>query len=134
MYLKNYLDQHETVKKEMDVIKRLITSSDIAVHSKEIASHINTLAGKISMHLLMEDRYLYPGLAEHGNEQIKKMSETFQKEMGNLAEVFMSYKERYNTAPKVIQNMNSIKSDTNEVFSKIEKRIQKEETELYKFI
>ena len=128
------MEQHEEVKKEMNAIKKLLASSDIAEHSKEIASHMNTLAGKISMHLLMEDKHLYPNLIERGNDEIKRMAERFQKEMGNLAEVFMGYKERYNTAPKIMQNINTIKSETNEVFSKIDKRIQKEENELYKHI
>ena len=134
MYLENYLEQHEEVKKEMDAIKALLAFNDIAEHAKEIASHMNTLAGKISMHLLMEDKHLYPNLIERGNDEVKRMAERFQKEMGNLAEVFVGYKERYNTSKKIIQNINSIKSDTNEVFSKIEKRIIKEENELYKHI
>ena len=53
--------------------KILNAFNDIAEHAKEIASHMNTLAGKISMHLLMEDKHLYPNLIERGNDEVKRM-------------------------------------------------------------
>ena len=132
--LKNYLEQHESIKEEMNAIKKLTASSNIADHARDIALHISTLAGRIKIHLSMEDKYLYPGLKERGSEQIKNMATAYQKEMGGLADVFVIYKDQYNTAPKIQQNLKNLKSDTDKVFSEIEKRINKEESELYKFI
>lgn len=134
MDLKNYLEQHESIKEEMNAIKKLTASSNIADHARDIALHISTLAGRIKIHLSMEDKYLYPGLKERGSEQIKNMATAYQKEMGGLADVFVIYKDQYNTAPKIQQNLKNLKSDTDKVFSEIEKRINKEESELYKFI
>lgn len=71
---------------------------------------------------------------ERGSEQINCMVTAYQKEMGGLAEVFVIYKDQYNTALKIQQNLKNLKSDTDKIFGEIEKRIKKEESELYKFI
>ena len=91
-------------------------------------------AGKIKIHLSMEDKYLYPELQKRGSEQARKMAIAFQGEMGGLADAFFEYKNQYNTAPKVLQNLGKLQSDRLNIFGKIEKRTQKEEKELYKLI
>ena len=134
MNLKSYLDQHEAVKEEIKIIKSLVASGDYEKNGKEIALHISTLAGKIKVHLSMEDKYLYPGLIEKGSEDVKKLANSYQREMGDLAGEFVTYKDKYNTNPRLLQNADSLKSDTEKIFQKIEMRIQREEKELYKFI
>ena len=54
--------------------------------------------------------------------------------MGDLAEKFLAYKDKYNTKPKILQNLATIKQETIQIFQAIEKRVQREEKELYKFI
>ncbi|MDD3239806.1 MAG: hemerythrin domain-containing protein [Lachnospira sp.] len=134
MNLKSYLDQHEAVKEEIKIIKSLIGSGNYEKNGRDIALHISTLAGKIKVHLSMEDKYLYPGLIEKGNADVKKMANSYQREMGDLADEFVKYKDKYNTNPKLLQSAESIKSDTEKIFQKIETRMQREENELYKFI
>lgn len=134
MNLKSYLDQHKAVKEEIKIIKSLVASEDYEKNGRDIALHISTLAGKIKMHLSMEDKYLYPGLIEKGSADVKKMANSYQQEMGNLADEFVKYKDKYNTDPKLLQSAESIKSDTEKIFQKIETRMQREENELYKLI
>ena len=120
MNLKSYLDQHEAVKEEIKIIKSLIGSGNYEKNGRDIALHISTLAGKIKVHLSMEDKYLYPGLIEKGNADVKKMANSYQREMGDLADEFVKYKDKYNTNPKLLQSAESIKSDTEKIFQKIE--------------
>lgn len=134
MELMNYLDQHESIKKEISVIKHLTGENDVEANVKDIALHVSTLAGKIKIHLSMEDKYLYPELQKRGSNQEKTMATAFQKEMGGLADAFVLYKDQYNTVPKIMKNLGQLKSDTLQIFEKIEKRIEKEEKELYKLI
>lgn len=134
MDLKNYMDQHESIKEELSAIKKLTSGNDVEENAKEIALHVSTLAGRIKIHLSMEDKYLYPELQKSGSEQERKMALAFQDEMGGLAEAFVVYKDQYNTVPKILQNLGKLQSDTWNILDKIEKRIQKEERELYKLI
>ena len=134
MNLKSYLEQHEAVEAEISIIKKLVTEHDLEKNASEIALHISTLAGKIKIHLAMEDQYLYPNLQKSKDELVRKLAVSYQTEMGNLAENFVAFKDKYNTKPKIIMNQNTIKQDINQIFGAIEKRVQKEENELYQFI
>lgn len=134
MILNNYLEQHKTVEAEIAIIKSLMNTDDILQNIEEIALHVSTLAGKIKIHLSMEDKYLYPNLQKSDDEQVKKLAEEYQKEMGDLSEKFVAYKDKYNTRPKILQNLSTLKQETTSILLAIEKRIQREEKELYKFI
>lgn len=134
MNLKNYLEQHHTIAAEIEVIKKLVLDSDIEKNASDIALHISTLAGKIKVHLSMEDKYMYPELEKSEDEHIKKMAEKYQREMGNLAEDFTLYKDKYNTKLKILNHKQEIKSETTNIFGEIEQRVHKEESELYQYI
>ncbi len=134
MNLNNYLEQHKTVESEITTIKSLINTNDVQQNAGDIALHISTLAGKIRIHLLMEDKYLYPNLQKSDDERVKRLAKDYQKEMGNLSEKFIAYKDKYNTKQKIAQNLSTIEQETTDIFLVIEKRIQREEKELYKFI
>jgi hypothetical protein len=132
MDLNNYLEQHRAMELEITTIKSLINTNDVQQNAGEIALHISTLAGKIKIHLSMEDQYLYPGLQRSEDERVKNLAADYQKEMGDLAGKFVTYKDKYNTKPKILQNMSSVKQETSQIFLAIEKRIRREENELYK--
>lgn len=134
MNLKNYLEQHHTIAAEIEVIKKLVLDSDIEKNASDIALHISTLAGKIKVHLSMEDKYMYPELEKSEDEHIKEMAEKYQREMGNLAEDFTLYKDKYNTKLKILNHKQEIKSETTNIFGEIEQRVHKEESELYQYI
>lgn len=134
MDLKNYLEQHRALVSEITIINSLINMNDVQQNAGNIALHISTLSGKIKIHLSMEDKYLYPELQKSEDERIKKLTADYQKEMGDLAEKFLAYKDKYNTKPKILQNLATIKQETTQIFQAIEKRVQREEKELYKFI
>ena len=134
MDIKNYLEQHQALITEITTIKSLMSANDVQQHAGDIALHISTLAGKIKIHLSMEDKYLYPGLQESEDKHVRKIADDYQKEMGDLAEKFVNYKDKYNTKPKILQNLEIIKQETTQIFQAIEKRVEREEKELYKFL
>lgn len=134
MNVNNYLEQHNTIAEEISIIKRLVHSNKMENNTGEIALHISTLAGKIKIHLSMEDKYLYPRLKESNRPEVRKLAEQYQKEMGSLAESFVRYKDKYNTMPKIVGNEKELVTDTDSIFKAIEKRVEKEEKELYNLI
>ncbi|HHU73756.1 MAG TPA: hemerythrin domain-containing protein [Clostridiales bacterium] len=134
MNLNNYLEQHKRVEAEITTIKSLLKIDDIEENAGEMARHISTLAGIIKIHLSMEDKYLYPGLQDSEDEGVKELAIDYQNEMGDLAEKFVLYKDKYNTKTKILLNQSSLNQDTTDILQAIEKRLQREEDELYKFI
>lgn len=134
MNLKNYLKQHDDIRNEIKTLKELIKNGGLDEHSGKIALHVSSLSGKIKIHLLSEDKYLYPTLLNMGNEDLRMMAGTYQNEMGSLADNFAKFKDMYNTQNKIMQNKFSFESDMNNIIGQIEKRLVKEEGELYKMI
>ena len=77
----------------------------------------------------MENKYLYPQLKE--NLKTKNTAESFEKEMEGILEVFLNFKEKYNTSVKIDENINLFKKETLAVLKALEERIAKEEKSLY---
>ncbi|MBP9597266.1 MAG: hemerythrin domain-containing protein, partial [Fusobacteriaceae bacterium] len=98
--LDNYFRQHKEISELINTIKTMAIK-DLIANSKEIATTLNNLSGKLKVHLSMEDRYLYPNLK--AKNESKNIAEKFENEMGNLAKEFLNYKEKYNTYIKITE-------------------------------
>ena len=106
-------------------------NKDLEEESSEIAKNINLLSGKLKIHLESEDKFLYPNLLKNENEKIKNIAKCYIDEMGDIFNIFNNYKNQFNTRSKIINNKDNFVINTKEVFDKIEKRMKKEDKELY---
>ena len=122
--LDNYFRQHKEISELINTIKTMAIK-DLIANSKEIATTLNNLSGKLKVHLSMEDRYLYPNLKS------KNIAEKFENEMGNLAKEFLNYKEKYNTYIKITESPINFKNETTKIMKALEDRMSREEKDLY---
>lgn len=122
--------QHKEIAAIIDKLKSALPKEDYAV----IAKIINELAGKIIMHLKYEDDYLYPELLKNESTIVKDKANKFIKEMGDLASVFVEYKDKYNTKSKIESNLNEFKKSSTQIIRALEKRLNKEDNELYVYV
>ena len=124
----NYIRQHNEISEVLDQIKLLI-DKDVVSNAKQLAELINNLAGKLKIHLTMEDKYLYPSLK---NEIVsKQIALKFEEEMGNISVIFNEFKLKYNTTNKIETNSKNFKVDIVKLLFLLENRLNKEEKELY---
>ena len=100
----------------------------------EIAYNINALSGKLKMHLMSEDQFLYPALMKSGDTTVRDTAQDFNKEMGNLPSSFNSFIQQYNTPIKITQHRNSFAADSKNIFRLITERIHNEDEKLYPLI
>jgi len=122
-------EAHISIYTTLNDIKKML--ENIEENATLIARSISRLAGTLKVHLSNEDRYLYPTMLENGDTTLKGKASEYQKEMGNLSQEFMIFKDKYNTSSKLITNRSSAKKEITDVFNKIEVRMQKEDNELY---
>lgn len=134
MNLSSYLDQHKSIREEINWIKSKLTLEKVTENAMEIALHMNQLSGKLKIHLLNEDKFLYPSLIASKEDEIKQMAIEYQNEMGDLQEQFKVFKEKYNVKTKLLEKSELFIEEAKIVILAIEKRILKEEKELYIFI
>lgn len=130
--LTNLTRQHTTIMDEVNLIEDEIRKP--LINTDETALHINLLAGHLKMHLMSEDKYLYPDLLVCSDKEIQTMAKQYMDEMGNLSETYKEYKNNYNVGSKIIENQNKFKNDTIKIVNELKKRIDKEEKGLYTLI
>ena len=134
MNLNNLMRQHGDISDEIRLIKEMINRNVMVLDAMEAASHINKLAGKLQIHLTSEDKFLYPTLINGKDLSLKKMANLYMNEMGEISQVFTSYKNKFNTKNKIEANLMGFVEETKCILKAIETRINKEENELYKMI
>lgn len=128
-----YKRQHEEIGEIIKNIRSLVAGGRPEAKANELAFMINTLAGKLKIHLNTEDKYMYPELLNSQSEEVRNTAKVYIEEMGTISETFMAYKERFNTRSKIIAKLDSFESESYRVFSVIEKRIAREEAHYIQF-
>lgn len=133
--LNNLNKQHSSITSEIESILFEVQKEDVSqIDTSATALHISILAGQLKMHLLNEDKFLYPNLLACNDIQIKELTNQYKNEMGNLAEEYTKFKNNYNTKNKINQNITMFLPDTIKIMTVLKNRIEKEDKELYRLI
>lgn len=131
--IESFKRQHEEIGEIIKNIRSLVAEGRPEAKANELALMISTLAGKLKIHLNTEDKYMYPELLNSQSEEVRNTAKDYIDEMGSISETFMAYKERFNTRSKISANLDSFESESDRVFSIIEKRIAREEAHYIHF-
>lgn len=134
MELKNYMEQHDRIREELEILKTLCKNRDLEQTASEIALHISSLAGKLKIHLSSEDQYLYPALLRSVDSKLVNQAEEYQREMGNLLALFTEFKDKYNTKIKILSERDSFFGEIEKIMRSIVTRMEKEESGLYRLV
>lgn len=122
---------HKEIYEIIDYLKSNLEEGKVQQESRKLAQSICTLAGKLKIHLISEDDCLYPRLLGGTDIKAKETAERFSKEMGNLSQVFLEYKSKYNISSRILGGIQSYINDTRVVTDAMEKRMKREDKELY---
>jgi iron-sulfur cluster repair protein YtfE (RIC family) len=135
MNIDNLIRQHKDIFEEITYINAIIVKKDIDSHLSDLAIHINTLAGKLQIHLSSEDKFLYPNLLNGQDANLKNIATSYIDEMGGISDTFTEYKNTFNTKTKITSlGIPTFIVETKKILKSIETRILKEENGLYKLI
>lgn len=96
-----------------------------------LAKKINNLSGYLKIHLVNEDKHLYPRLLESGNKALEEKTRRYIDEMGSLNSTFNEFKGKFNIASKIKNFGEDFESETLLILKKIEERIKHEDKDLY---
>lgn len=125
--------QHKEIGTLVLQIEKDLTPDGLRVPGKaeEVRSILSALAGKLSIHLAMEDKALYPQMLSSNNDAAKKMAESYMQEMGALAGAFKDYVAKWSNGTVIRENAETFCTQTKEVFTLLKKRVEREEANLY---
>lgn len=130
----NFRKQHEDMKQAVGQIAGLLNPAQLKADGeklRQLSSLLAKLTGKLTLHLAMEDKVLYPSLLGSSDGGAKGVAQKYMTEMGGIAKAYEQYSQKWKT-PQVIQaNPEQFCGDTKNLFDALGKRIAKEESELY---
>ncbi|SDO78651.1 hemerythrin domain-containing protein [Clostridium gasigenes] len=129
--IENLERQHVEIKDLFLKIKQGINSNDIKVNLDVLVRNINTLAGKLNIHMNSEDKFLYPTLIESKDQQLKEIAKQYSEEMGHIHVQFNNYKNKFNTRSKILSDTDEFLKGSKEIIKLLENRISKEDMYLY---
>lgn len=130
MNIDRFKHDHVDILCQIDGLRRL-THAGVEDNAADIARGIVAISSTIKLHLAVEDRMLYPALAQSGNAELARLSQRFQHDMGSIATAFMSFARHWNTAESVRANAQAFRAEANDVLRRVYERMQRENREFY---
>jgi hemerythrin-like domain-containing protein len=134
MNLTNLDRQHSAIMEEINLIENEITKGSIDINPSIAGLHISRLAGQLRIHLLQEDEFLYPKLMNSTDASIRNLADQYNSEMGELASKYTVFKNKYNIANKILENVDEFLFEGKIIISALKQRIEKENSGLYRLI
>lgn len=130
----NFKKHHVEILAIAKSVNTLLVSANVGGHAAEIRRLLSQLSGKLSFHLAMEDKSLYPSLLTHSDPAVKNIAKRYSDEMGSLAQTFGNYLNKWANTMVINADLAGFTKETKAIFAALTKRIQREDTELYPII
>jgi Hemerythrin HHE cation binding domain len=118
----------------LEVVRELDAQLDVATLAADATrarTLLSMLAGKLAVHLAMEDKALYPRLLQHQNTEIRDLASEFMKDMGGIHAVFTEYVARWPTPQAIQADGARFALETKQIFDALGKRIKAEHSRLF---
>lgn len=130
MDIDRFKDHHIKIITGIDALRSLAREG-VKERARDIAQELGALARLVTQHLAVEDRILYPTLAQSGNERIAAMSTRYQEEMKGIAFKFINFARRWSDAAHLTKEPDGFRAEANTVLRGVYERIQRENREFY---
>lgn len=123
-------DQHDDLLEVVTALGRLL-GHRAGANAEEIRHLLSLLAGKVKVHLAMEDNSLYPRLVQSPDPRVRETATRFSREMGGIRDAFVTYLGHWPTPLRIQQDPQTFCRETEQLFEVLGRRIQSENTILY---
>lgn len=130
-YTDKFRAQHGELLNVAKAMGDLLQADRLRRDATEVRHLLSVLHGKLSVHLAMEDKSLYPRLLSHHDGDIRATTQKYIDEMGSLAGAFKAYVGKWPTPSAIQANPEAFIAETSGVFDALGKRIVQENKELY---
>lgn len=131
MDVTNLKRQHREVIDLIDYVLNNVKNNTVDKNLDQVVKSINIISGKLKVHLLNEDKHLYPYLLNSSDAALNMFGKKYFEEMKEVSKGYEDYKCKYNTSSKIKQNIEEFKEDTKRIFGALSNRVEREERELY---
>jgi hypothetical protein len=123
--------QHREIVEVVGEMRALFDETHLKADAQIMRGLLSVLGGKLTIHLAMEDKGLYPRLLQHKNLTVRTLARAYQDEMGGIKDVFAEYLHSWPSAEAIQANAGKFIEHTKDIFAALGLRIEKEDNELY---
>ena len=109
----------------------LEAETDVPVSYSSLLRSLSLFEGKLKIHLSMEDSHLYPQLADHPSEDVRKLAGDYMREMGGVYDRFNAFILRWKNDSPPDGFPSAFVEEAKELMEAIYARIQEEEETLF---
>ncbi|MBN8216408.1 MAG: hemerythrin domain-containing protein [Spirochaetes bacterium] len=109
------------------------TACDAAL-GKQCRDQLVQLGAQLNIHLIAEDKMVYPDLAAGKDAVAAETARRFMAEMGQIGEAFKKFMKKYPAGATIEAQYAVFCADLKEIFKVIGARITREEAELYPLV
>ncbi|HEV7122042.1 MAG TPA: hemerythrin domain-containing protein [Rhodanobacter sp.] len=92
---------------------------------------LSNLLGKLTLHLAVEDRSVYPQLQSSPNAAVANMAKRFEQEMGGIAAKVQAWGNSWPTPGAIQADPRRFITETADIITILKQRMQRENLELY---
>ncbi len=129
-----FRNQHNELLKIATDISAHLNVDELSHDAREVRSLLSQLLGKLTVHLSMEDKSLYPELLKHSDEKISSLARKFIDEMGGIGESVNIYKDKWSNHIRIKEDPSGFIAHTKDIFNALSERIEIENSELYNIL
>ena len=126
-----YRAQHRELEAVVGQLVPLLDPAALAGNATAARSLLSQLAGKLNVHLAMEDSALYPTLLKHPRPEVQAKAKAFMVEMGGIKKAFVDYLARWPSGPAIQAKPAEFITETESLAGALAKRIHSEDHDLY---
>lgn len=125
-----YKEQHKDLLAMAGSLQAMLNVQGLSQNADAARKCLGEIAGKLNVHLAMEDQVLYPALLK-GASDTSAMAQRFIDEMGGIKAAFGAYLAAWPGAGVIQKDPQGFISQTKGIIEALHKRIRAEENELY---
>ena len=126
-----YRKQHGELLELAGQIGGCLNAEALKVDAGAVSQLLSSLAGKLNVHLAMEDNALYPRLMKSADTEVVATAQQYTEEMGGIKKVFGAYVNQWNNVAAIQTSPDEFITQTKDLFGALAQRIEKENTILY---
>ena len=131
MDTQRYREHHQEVLALAGALERLLDPIELAKDGIPARRILGELAGKLTVHLAMEDRLLYPTLLDSGRKEASTLAHRYSEDMGGIKDAFGAYLAAWRSGPAIQKDPAGFIAQSKEMIAAVGKRIEAEEAHLY---
>lgn len=125
MDLRQFEADHRAILEAIDGIEARLGQPD---GTEALIIDLRAVRARIELHLVVEDRFLYPELCAARDPELRQRAQSFQIEVGDLREQFIHFADQHlHGQPEPL----ALAEATAALLQALRRRIERENSELY---